>query len=114
MILSPFFGHSSLVLSSSDPALKEYLSWLDKQPNSTHFIIAELDATHLFIVNSPEIETYLQLKVDEFHDSTSFVDVLAQDSETSSKFMPPSEETTKGSRKRTKKAKTSKAVRNNG
>jgi hypothetical protein len=56
----------------SDAALKEYLVWLDKQVNSVHFIISELDSTHLFITYSSDIADWLQLKLDEWLDRNSF------------------------------------------
>ena len=64
-------SHKGLLLSC-DPALKEYLVWLDKQPNSPHFIISELDSSHLFITSTPNIQDWLQMKLDEWLDKNSF------------------------------------------
>jgi hypothetical protein len=60
------------ILLTCDSALKEYLVWLDKQPNSPHFIINELDANHLFITNTPNIAEWLQTKLDDWLDKNSF------------------------------------------
>ena len=67
--------------SLSDPALKEYLVWLDKQPSSQHFIIAELDSTHLFVLNSPDIAAYLQRELDLWHDRNSYSEEVLEEAE---------------------------------
>lgn len=68
-------------LLKCDPALKEYLLWLDNQSNTNHFIIADLDAQHLFIVNSPNIEAWLQTKIDDWHDANSYTEAASEDVE---------------------------------
>ena len=65
----------------SDPALKEYLVWLDKQPKSQHFIISELDSTHLFVLNSPDIAAYLQRELDLWHDRNSYSEEVLEEAE---------------------------------
>ena len=65
----------------SDPALKEYLVWLDKQASSQHFIISELDSTHLFVLNTPDIAAYLQRELDLWHDRNSYSEEITEEAE---------------------------------
>ena len=55
--------------------------WLDKQASSPHFIVAELDSTHLFIVNQPEIAEYLQQQLDLWHDRNSYSEEVQEEAE---------------------------------
>lgn len=72
-------------LLKCDPALKQYLLHLDKQ-SSTPFIIADLDAEHLFITNRADIEQWIQVRVDEWHDKNSYVETLDEETEPSMKM----------------------------
>lgn len=56
----------------SDPALKEFLVYLDKHPSGEPFIISELDDTHLFVNTSPGLAAWLQEQIDEWHDRNSY------------------------------------------
>ncbi|XP_073483995.1 general transcription factor IIH subunit 5 [Lithobates pipiens] len=59
------------VLVECDPAMKQFLLYLDEtNALGVKFIIQDLDDTHVFIL--PEMVTVLQEKVGELMDQNSF------------------------------------------
>jgi len=61
------------ILIECDVALKTFLLHLNTQ---TQFVIFDLDETHLFIKNSPDIQKNLQKKIDDWHDSNTFFETV--------------------------------------
>ncbi|KAL6047838.1 General transcription factor IIH subunit 5 [Balamuthia mandrillaris] len=64
---------TEVVLLSCDPSLKQYLLLVDKEH---HFIIKDLDETHLLVL--PTATKFLQEKLDELHDENTYLPVEAQ------------------------------------
>jgi len=58
------------ILLTCDKSLKQYLLFLNK---THHFIIRDLDDTHLLVDNS--VLTFLQDKLDELNDENTYVPI---------------------------------------
>jgi hypothetical protein len=56
----------------SDVGVKEYLVWLDASGAVESFILREVDDTHLFVAERPNLFTELQEFLDAWHDANSF------------------------------------------
>jgi len=55
------------ILLTCDPALKEYLIFLDKE---LHFIMQDLDDNHLLV--SASVEKFLTEKMEEWYDQVHY------------------------------------------
>lgn len=65
------FNHVFVTTNSSDPAIKEFLKYLDDlQLLGKRFILFDLDDTHLFVMEG--ISGELQDKLDELMEKNSY------------------------------------------
>jgi len=63
-----------LVLLKCDVALRVYLQHIDRNATDENdkFIILQLDEAHLFIKDVPQIRSFLQSKIDEWHEANTY------------------------------------------
>jgi len=63
------------ILITCDPAIKQFILYLDKE--EFHFSIIDLDDTHLFLHSTDEsVITRIQQKIDELQEENTFVSNL--------------------------------------
>jgi len=61
-------------LLKCDVALRVYLQHIDRNATNENdkFIILQLDYSHLFIKDVTQIRSYLQSKIDEWHEANTY------------------------------------------